>query len=58
MIQSGEFLHFSLNENPFIKATDGGFSLVNLYLIESNNIHFNSKDVFLGAGLSLLGRKI
>ena len=55
MIQSGEFLHFSLNENPFIKATDGGFSLVNLYLIESNNIHFNSKDVFLGAGLSLLG---
>ena len=29
MIQSGGFLHFSFNENPFIKASKGVLSLAN-----------------------------
>ena len=38
MIQSGGFLPFSINENPFIKASEGVLSLVNSLLNESKNM--------------------
>ena len=46
MIQSGGFLPFSLNENPFIKVNEGVWSLVASCLRESNNIDFDNKDVY------------
>ena len=49
MTQSGRFLPFSLNENPFVKVNVGVFSLVDSYLKEANNTILNNKDVFVDA---------
>ena len=38
MIKSGEFWPFSLNENPFIEASERVWSLVNSVLKESKNM--------------------
>ena len=58
MTQSGRFLPFSLNENPFVKVNGGVFSLVDSYLKEANNTILNNKDVFVDAWLNLLGKKV
>ena len=58
MIQSGGFLLFFSNENPFIKVNEGVLPSVDSYLKEANNIGFNNNDVFADAGLNLLGKKL
>ena len=58
MTQSGSFLPFSLNENPFVKVNVGVLSLVDSYLQEANNTILNNKDVFVDAWLNLLGKKV
>ena len=58
MTQSGSFLPFSLNENPFGKVNVGVLSLVDSYLKEANNTILNNKDVFVDAWLNLLGKKV
>ena len=58
MTQSGSFLPFSLNENPFVKVNVGVLSLVDSYLKEANNTILNNKDVFVDAWLNLLGKKV
>ena len=58
MTQSGSFLPFSLNENPFVKVNVGFLSLVDSYLKEANNTILNNKDVFVDAWLNLLGKKV
>ena len=58
MAQSGSFLPFSLNENPFVKVNVGVLSLVDSYLKEANNTILNNKDVFVDAWLNLLGKKV
>ena len=58
MTQSGSFLPFSLNENPFVKVNVGVLSLVDSYLKEANNTILNNKDAFVDAWLNLLGKKV
>ena len=58
MTQSGSFLPFSLNENPFVKVNVGVLSLVDSNLKEANNTILNNKDVFVDAWLNLLGKKV
>ena len=56
--QSGGFLPLSLNENSFIKASEGALSLVSSELKESKNMGVKKiEDEIVDAGLSLLGKK-
>ena len=55
MIQSGGSLPFTLNENPFITASEGFLSVLN----EPKNMGAKEiEDKIVNAGLSLLGNKI
>ena len=55
MIQSGGSLPFTLNENPFITASEGFLSVLN----ESKNMGAKEiEDKIVDAGLSLIGNKI
>ena len=57
MIQSGGFAHFTSNENPFVKVTDGVTSLMDSYVKELARRGFKKDDVE-DAGLNLLGKNI
>ena len=57
MVKSGGFVHFTSNENPFIKAADGTVSLADSYVKELAKRGFEN-DNFVDAGLSLLGKMI